>query len=699
MLLTETKIEFLKGVGPKKAALFHKELGIETYGDLLEYYPFRYEDKSKFTTVKEIQSTEVYIQLRGVLRSKEVIGTGRQARLSIRFHDTSGSMELVFFKGLKWLKDNIRLNKECIIFGKASFFQGVYNMVHPEIEWVQDGYSDSFDKFAPIYHTSEKMKNGFITSKVIEKLTKELSLQLRGYIPETLPKYLVSKLKIYTREQALLAIHHPQSIEDLQQARLRLKFEEIFFLQLEHGLQKNLRKQLNKGHVFAKVGNLFHTFYGQYLPFALTKAQQRVIKEIRRDCGSGYQMNRLLQGDVGSGKTMVALLCMLIALDNGFQACMMAPTEILATQHYNTLCKLLKEMPVNVALLTGSTKNAERKPLLKNIEDGTTHILIGTHALIEDNVMFNRLGFVVIDEQHRFGVKQRAKLWNKNIYLPPHILVMTATPIPRTLAMTVYGDLDVSVINELPPGRKPVKTIHLTDASRSKLFAFMREKIAEGRQIYMVYPLIEESENLDLKYLMDGYESIVRSFPLPQYQISIVHGKMKATDKDYEMERFKQGITNIMVSTTVIEVGVDVPNASVMVIENAERFGLSQLHQLRGRVGRGAEQSYCILMTNYKLSNDGKQRIAAMCSTTDGFEIAETDLKMRGPGVIAGTQQSGLPEFKLLQIGKDEDIILFARKVAEEVIIKDPNLVDPDNALLLQHMRENKSDIDLSLIS
>lgn len=699
MLLTDTKIEFLKGVGPKKAALFNKELGVVTFGDLLEYYPFRYEDKSKFIKVREIQGVEVYVQLKGVIRSKEVIGSGRQTRLSARFYDDSGSIELVFFKGLKWLKDSIYLNRECVVFGKPSFYQGTYNMVHPEIEWVQEGKKEELEQFAPIYRTSEKMKNGFITSKVIERLTRELSIQLRGYIPETLPGYIVSQMKLYTREQALLAIHHPKNIEEIQQARLRLKFEEIFFLQLEYAIQKHLRKQVNKGHVFVRVGTFFHTFYQKYLPFSLTKAQQRVIKEIRNDCGSGYQMNRLLQGDVGSGKTMVALLCMLIALDNGFQACMMAPTEILATQHYNTLCRLLKEMPVKIELLTGSTKTSERKTLLKNVEEGLTHILIGTHALIEDNVVFHRLGFVVIDEQHRFGVKQRAKLWDKNPVLPPHILVMTATPIPRTLAMTIYGELDVSVIDELPPGRKPVKTIHLNDSSRLKLFAFMRDKIAEGRQIYIVYPLIEESENSDLKDLMDGYESIERSFPLPQYQISIVHGKMKATDKDYEMERFKQGITNIMVSTTVIEVGVDVPNASVMVIENAERFGLSQLHQLRGRVGRGAEQSYCILMTSYKLSDDGKQRIAAMCETSDGFKIAETDLHMRGPGVISGTQQSGLPEFKLLQIGKDEQIIRLARNVAESVLAKDPELRSLENALLLQYLNRNRSNIDLSLIS
>ncbi len=699
--LLNTKIEFLKGVGTKKAEVLNKELGITTYQDLLTYYPYRYVDKSHFVKIRDINSEDVYIQVKGKVVGIETIGAGPKARLSAKFVDETGMVELVFFKGLKWIKETLHFNKEYVIFGKPSLFNNTYNFAHPDFEplevfMVQQAQQP--EKFSPQYNTSEKMKNSFLNSKAISKLTRTLLSQTRGYIHENLPPYIIERFKLISHEDALIQIHFPLSPEILAKAKARLKFEELFYMQLEHQLMKNFRTEKSKGFVFSIVGETFNNFYNNYLPFTLTNAQKRVVKEIRQDMKTEHQMNRLLQGDVGSGKTLVGLLCMLIAIDNDFQATIMAPTEILAQQHYITIKNFLGDMPINIALLTGSTKQKERKIILPQLEDGRINIIIGTHSLLEDKVQFSNLGLCVIDEQHRFGVEQRAKMWTKN-HMPPHILVMTATPIPRTLAMTVYGDLDCSVIDELPPGRKPVQTVHFFDKSRLRVFAFMRKQIKEGRQVYVVYPLIKESETLDLKDLMDGYESIVREFPLPEYQISIVHGKMKPADKDYEMDRFKRGITNIMVSTTVIEVGVDVPNASVMIIENAERFGLSQLHQLRGRVGRGADQSYCILMSSYKLSTEAKTRIETMCETNDGFKIAEADLQLRGPGDMAGTKQSGLLDLKIADIVRDEPILKASRSLAIQIAQEDPTLSNPNNYLLKQYFIKNKPQTDFSQIS
>lgn len=699
--LLDTKIEFLKGVGEKKAKVLDKELGITTYRDLISYYPYRYVDKSNFVQIKDIQSEEVFIQIRGKVIGMEIIGIGAKARLSVNFTDQTGKVELVFFKGIKWIKESIKQGKEYVIFGKPSLFKGNYNFAHPDIEPLETylaSQENLTQKFSPLYNTSEKMKNAFLNSKAISNLMRVLIGQVKGYIAESLPKYIIDNYHLLSLEEALIQIHFPSSTELLSKAKARLKFEELFFMQLEHQLLKTNRVEKSQGFVFSTVGNAFNDFFNNYLPFPLTNAQKRVIKEIRNDMRTGHQMNRLLQGDVGSGKTLVALLSMLIAIDNGFQATIMAPTEILAQQHYVSIKKFLGDMALEVALLTGSTKQKERNVILPKLEEGKIDIIIGTHALIEDKVKFSNLGLCVIDEQHRFGVEQRAKMWTKN-HTAPHILVMTATPIPRTLAMTVYGDLDVSVIDELPPGRKPVQTAHFFDKDRLRVFAFIRNEIKSGRQIYVVYPLIKESETLDLKDLMDGYESIVREFPLPEFQISIVHGKMKAQDKEYEMDRFKKGITNIMVSTTVIEVGVDVPNASVMIIENAERFGLSQLHQLRGRVGRGAEKSYCILMSSYKLSSEAKERLGAMCGTNDGFEISEIDLRLRGPGDIAGTKQSGLLDLKIANIVKDEPILKAARNTAIEIAQQDPMLITPQNQKLKEYFQRTKPQIDFSQIS
>lgn len=699
--LLKTKIEFLKGVGTKKAEVLKKELGITSYQDLLTYYPYRYVDKSHFVKIRDINSEDVYIQVKGKVVGIETIGAGPKARLSAKFVDETGMVELVFFKGLKWIKETLHFNKEYVIFGKPSLFNNTYNFAHPDFEPLEVfmlQQAQQPEKFSPQYNTSEKMKNSFLNSKAISKLTRTLLSQTKGYIHENLPPYIIERFKLISHENALIQIHFPLSPEILAKAKARLKFEELFYMQLEHQLMKNFRTEKSKGFVFSIVGDVFNNFYNNYLPFTLTNAQKRVVKEIRQDMKTGHQMNRLLQGDVGSGKTLVGLLCMLIAIDNGFQATIMAPTEILAQQHYITIKNFLGDMPINIAILTGSTKQKERKIILPQLEDGTINIIIGTHSLLEDKVQFSNLGLCVIDEQHRFGVEQRAKMWTKN-HMPPHILVMTATPIPRTLAMTVYGDLDCSVIDELPPGRKPVQTVHFFDKSRLRVFAFIRQQIKEGRQVYVVYPLIKESETLDLKDLMDGYESIVREFPLPEYQISIVHGKMKPADKDYEMDRFKRGITNIMVSTTVIEVGVDVPNASVMIIENAERFGLSQLHQLRGRVGRGADQSYCILMSSYKLSTEAKTRIETMCETNDGFKIAEADLQLRGPGDMAGTKQSGLLDLKIADIVRDEPILKASRSLAIQIAQEDPTLSNPNNYLLKQYFIKNKPQTDFSKIS
>lgn len=699
--LLDTKIVFLKGVGPKKAEVLKKELGITSYQDLLSYYPYRYIDKSHFLKIKDINSEDISIQIKGKVVGIETIGLGPKARLSAKFADETGMVELVFFKGLRWIKESLFIGKEYVIFGKPSLFQRTYNFAHPEFEPIEvfvNEQQKQEEKFSPLYNTSEKMKNSFLNSKNISKLIRTLIIQVKGYINENLPPQIIDEFKLVSHQDALIQIHFPSSPEQLSRARLRLKFEELFYMQLEHQILKNFRTEKSKGFAFGKIGDAFNDFYKNQLPFDLTNAQKRVIKEIRQDMRTSHQMNRLLQGDVGSGKTLVGLFAMLIAIDNGFQATIMAPTEILAQQHYYSIKKFLDNMPINVALYTGSTKQKERRIILPKLEKGEIDIIIGTHSLIEDTVVFSNLGICVIDEQHRFGVGQRAKMWTKN-HIPPHILVMTATPIPRTLAMTVYGDLDVSVIDELPPGRKPVQTAHFFDKSRLRIFSFIHKQIQQGRQVYIVYPLIQESEKLDLKDLMDGYESIAREFPLPQYQISIVHGKMKPADKDYEMDRFKKGITNIMVSTTVIEVGVDVPNASVMIIENAERFGLSQLHQLRGRVGRGAEQSYCILMTSYKLSTEGKTRIKTMCQTNDGFEIAEADLKLRGPGDIAGTQQSGLLDLKIADIVKDEPILKVSRSLAMQIAQEDPTLSLEKHRLLKDYFIKNKPLTDFSQIS
>ncbi len=695
----DTPIEFLKGVGPERAKILKSEIGVNTCGDLLRWYPFRYVDRTRFYKAREINADMPYVQLRGQITQVQVLGKQRQQRMVAMFRDDSGSLELVWFQGVKWLAGKFKPNTEYVVFGKPTVFNGKMNMAHPEVEEVNEENLRRSSALQPVYPATEKLKAKGLDSKGIMKLQKVLYPQLEGNIPETIPDYLVHQLQLLSREQALKNIHFPSGEAILKQAENRLKFEEFLIIQLRLLRIRSQRKINFRGNVFEKVGDFFNTFYEKHLPFPLTGAQKRVIKEIRRDLGSGKQMNRLLQGDVGSGKTVVALLCMLIANDNGFQACLMAPTEILATQHYHSLRQLLGDMWVNVGLLTGSTKTSERKRLHEQLRNGTMHILIGTHALIEDEVQFQQLGFVVIDEQHRFGVEQRSKLWRKSL-TPPHVLVMTATPIPRTLAMTLYGDLDTSIIDELPPGRKPIKTIHSNDTQRLRIFGFIEEQIAEGRQIYIVYPLINESEKMDYKDLMDGFESISRRFPLPKYKVSIVHGQMKAAEKEMEMQRFVKGETNIMVATTVIEVGVNVPNASVMVIESAERFGLSQLHQLRGRVGRGADQSFCILMTGEKISNDSRLRMRTMVETNDGFKIAEVDLKLRGPGDLEGTQQSGLMGLRIADITADAELLQQARVVASDILDKDPKLEQPQNKLLVELLnKELKDQVNWSRIA
>ncbi len=688
-----TEIDYLKGVGPKRAELLKKELGIYTFGDLLNYYPFRYIDKSKVYPISSINSDAAHIQLRGKITNIQTLGQHRGKRLVATLVDNTGEIELVWFKGIKWIAPTLKPNTEYIVFGKPTRFNNRFNISHPEIEPVEQSLVQNKINLQGVYFTSEKLSSKGLNAKGIFKIQKTLVSQLNNHIVETLPDYLLDKLKFIGREQAVINAHTPENEKLLQKALLRLKFEELFYLQLTLLRQKVLKTKKLKGLVFGEVGEAFNTFYNNNLPFDLTEAQKRVIKEIRKDVGSGTHMNRLLQGDVGSGKTVVALLTMLIAIDNGYQTCLMAPTEILATQHFDGLKELLNDVGVSIRLLTGSTKTAERKEIHESLEDGSLDILVGTHALIEDKVQFKNLGYVVVDEQHRFGVAQRSKLWKKGTQGVPHILVMTATPIPRTLAMTLYGDLDISVIDELPPGRKPISTSHRFDSARLKVFGFIEKEIQKGRQIYIVYPLIKESEKMDYKDLMDGHESIVRRFPMPEYQVSIVHGQMKAADKDYEMQRFVKGETQIMVATTVIEVGVNVPNASVMVIESAERFGLSQLHQLRGRVGRGAEQSYCILMTGNKLSSDGKLRMETMVRTNDGFDIAEVDLKLRGPGDIQGTQQSGLMNLNIADLTKDQQILTMARNEAIEVLKNDSELQKPENQRLvlgLKALQKNK---------
>lgn len=683
----DTPIEFLKGVGPARAELLRKELGIATYADMANLFPNRYIDRTRYYKIAELRNTGAEVQVMGKIVHLKTVGQNRASRLVATFVDDTGQMELVWFQSIKWIRETIKINVPMVVFGKVSLFGSVFNMAHPEMETVDEHKQALRSAMQAVYPSTEKLSKKGVTSRVVGRIMQQLFLETGGHFAETLPPYLLEELKLMPKKNALFNLHFPKSQELLETARFRLKFEELFYIQLQLISKNLIRKQKIKGHVFEQVGEYFNTFYEKNLPFPLTDAQKRVLKEIRADMAKPAQMNRLLQGDVGSGKTIVALMSMLIALDNGFQACLMAPTEILATQHFNSLSNLADGLGLNIQLLTGSTKTAQRNEMFRALEDGSLHILIGTHALLEDKVVFRNLGLAIIDEQHRFGVEQRSKLWKKNA-VPPHVLVMTATPIPRTLAMSLYGDLDISVIDELPPGRKPIKTVHRYDSSRLAVWKFLKDEIAKGRQVYIVYPLIQESETMDYKDLMDGYESISRDFPLPHYSVSIVHGKMKPADKDAEMKRFAEGKTNIMVATTVIEVGVNVPNASVMVIESAERFGLSQLHQLRGRVGRGADQSFCILMTGFKLSDDTRTRIETMVRTNDGFEIAETDLRLRGPGDLTGTQQSGVLSLKIADLVRDRDVLQLARHHAIQVLKDDPNLAQPKNEIVRDVYRE-----------
>jgi ATP-dependent DNA helicase RecG len=676
--LLDTPIEFLKGVGPKRAELLRSEIQVFEFRDLLNYFPFRYIDRSRFHKVSEIEDFDSLIQLRGKLRGIEKVGKPRQQRLVAEFYDDSGSIELVWFKGVRFIAPSLKPGVEYVVFGKPNLFKNKLSIAHPELDVVTPEKLKLMTGWQPVYSTTEKLTGKGLNSRGIEKLVKTLLPQVIEQIPETLNADLHDRLKMISRKSAFENIHVPKDQKALEKARFRIKFEELFFTQIRLQRANLQHKKDYRGFVFEQVGQHFNEFYAKHLPFELTNAQKRVMKEIRKDLGSSSHMNRLLQGDVGSGKTIVAVLCALLAIDNGFQACIMAPTEILAQQHFQSISELLEPMGMEVGLLTGSVKQAEREPLHEKLQNGELKIIVGTHALLEDKVKFKNLGIAIIDEQHRFGVAQRAKLWKKNSN-PPHVLVMTATPIPRTLAMTFYGDLDTSVIDELPPGRKPIKTVHYFEQSRLKLNGFLKEEIAKGRQVYVVYPLIEESEKLDYADLMEGYESVSRAFPRPDYQVSVVHGRMKSEDKEYEMQRFAKGQTHIMVATTVIEVGVNVPNASVMVIESTEKFGLSQLHQLRGRVGRGAEQSYCILMSGNKLSNDARTRIKTMCATNDGFEIAEVDLNLRGPGDIMGTQQSGLMDFKLASLTADSDLMKLSRAESQYLLKLDPKLENPDN--------------------
>lgn len=697
--LLDTPIEYLKGVGPERAKLLKQEFDIHSFGDLLRWYPYRYVDRTRFYKTNEISGDLLYVQLRGQILSLKSSGHSKGARMTAQFVDDAGSVELIWFAGLKWLQGKYKPGQEYVVFGKPTVYNGKINIAHPETEEITDENLKRTSALQPMYSSSERSKMKGLDSKGIMKLQKTISLLVESKIPETLPEKIIENLKLLSREETLKQIHFPSNPQIVLRAEARIKFEEFLYIQLRILRVKMMRQENVKGWVFDTVGEQFNSFFNNHLPFPLTNAQKRVIKEIRQDLGGGKQMNRLLQGDVGSGKTVVALMCMLLANDNGFQACLMAPTEILANQHFVTLKELLKNMSIHIGLLTGSTKTKDRKVLHEALRSGEMNILIGTHALIEDVVQFKNLGLVVIDEQHRFGVEQRSKLWKKNTN-PPHILVMTATPIPRTLAMTLYGDLDTSIIDEMPPGRKQIRTVHYFDSQRLRVFGFMKEQIQAGRQIYLVYPLIDESKTMDYKNLMDGYESISRAFPLPEFNVSIVHGQMKAADKNFEMERFVKGETNIMVATTVIEVGVNIPNASVMIVESAERFGLSQLHQLRGRVGRGAEQSFCILMTSYKLGKDSKLRMDTMVRTNDGFEIAEVDLKLRGPGDLEGTQQSGLIGLRLADITKDGAILQHARGVAAEILDDDPTLEKPIHAALLNEMeREQKSSVNWGRIS
>ena len=675
----QTALVYLKGVGPERARLLKEEVQLKTYQDLLHFFPNRYLDRSRFYTIQQLQKkNNAEIQIKGHITSIAFVQQKRGKRMVATFKDDTGEMELVWFRGHQWIRDQLKLKETYVIFGRLNWFKGKASMPHPELELERNFQQQLKTSFYPIYPSTEKLINKGISQKVLQKMVVQLLHSQSHAFSETLPQSIVERYKLISKNEALRQVHFPADQHQLTRAQMRLKFEELFYMQMQLVLKNVQRKQKIKGHPFETVGTYFNTFFTHHLPFELTSAQKRVIKEIRLDMGTGRQMNRLLQGDVGSGKTIVALLLMLIAIDNNYQACLVAPTEILAQQHYQSLSAQLEKMQLSVALLTGSSTKKERQSIHQGLQDGSLHVLIGTHAILEDTVQFKQLGLAIIDEQHRFGVAQRAKLWQKN-ELPPHVLVMTATPIPRTLAMSVYGDLDLSVIDELPPGRKKVKTSHRTDANRLKVFAFLKDQIALGRQVYIVYPLIQESSKLDYKDLMDGYESLSRSFPKPDYQISIVHGQMKSEDKAYEMERFLQGKTQIMVATTVIEVGVNVSNASVMVIESAERFGLSQLHQLRGRVGRGADQSYCILMTGSKLSQEALTRMETLTQSNDGFKIAEVDLKLRGPGNIMGTQQSGILQFKIADIIQDQALLKAAREQTLRILKEDPTLKAADH--------------------
>jgi ATP-dependent DNA helicase RecG len=695
----DAPIEYLKGVGPMRADLLKKELGIYTYAQLLHYYPFRYIDRTRFYKISELHPDLPLVQIVGRITGKEVIGEKHKKRIVAKFTDDSGTIELVWFQSLKWVDEHVERGKVYIAFGKPNVFNGSFSISHPELETYPRPQTVTGNlTLQPIYNSTEKLKKRFLDSKGIQQLQRIVLEQHLREIPENMPAYILDKYRLMSKREALLNIHFPASATALQNAQRRLKFEELFFLQLQLLNSKKLRSLKFKGALFNTVGQNVNTFYKEILPFELTNAQKRVIKEVRLDTQRGVQMNRLVQGDVGSGKTVVALMSMLLANDNGYQACMMAPTEILARQHYESLTELLGDKLVKVAILTGSTPKKQRTKLHEELESGEIQILVGTHALIEDKVQFQNLGLVVIDEQHRFGVEQRAKLWRKN-QVPPHILVMTATPIPRTLAMTLYGDLDVSMIDELPKGRKPIVTRHLYEGQRLRMFGFMREEIKKGRQVYVVYPLIKESEKLDLLHLEAGIEQLRYQFPLPDYQISIVHGQMKNADKNFEMQKFVEGKSQIMVATTVIEVGVNVPNASIMIIENAERFGLSQLHQLRGRVGRGAEQSFCILMSGNKLSKEGKVRLETMVKTNNGFEISEIDLQLRGPGDIQGTQQSGVLDLKLADLAQDQVILTEARNTIIALFDEDPMLDHPKNSLLKSYLNKKNQGITFDKIS
>ena len=686
-----TPIDYLKGVGPNRSKLFKKELKIFTYQDLLSFFPYRYVDKTKYHKIDEVSNTKSEIQIIGKIVDLYESGSPRKRRLIAKVKDDTGFIELVWFKSHKWIKENLTLNKNYIIYGKPNMFKGIYNIPHPELELYKKEslkYRSSLD---PVYPSTENLIKRGITNKAIRNIVKELLLKTKSKFVESLPEYIIKEYKLLDKNSAIINIHLPKSSQVLSKAIKRLKFEELFYLQLQL-IKKNIsRKEKIKGYRFKKVGNTFNSFYNNHLNFSLTNAQKRVLKEIRRDLGSNAQMNRLLQGDVGSGKTIIAFMTTLIAIDNNFQACIMAPTEILSVQHYNNFKEICKLLNISIQILTGSTKALERRKIYDELENGKLKILIGTHALIQDKVKFKNLGIAIIDEQHKFGVAQRSKLWKKNT-LPPHVLIMTATPIPRTLAMSVYGDLDISVIDELPPGRKNIITVHRKENSRLKVIHFLREEISKGRQAYIVYPLIKESEKMDYKDLLDGFDSLSRDFPLPEYQISIVHGKMKPEDKDYEMQRFISGTTDILVSTTVIEVGVDIPNASVMIIESAERFGLSQLHQLRGRVGRGTHKSYCILMSGNKTTNDSKIRINTMVKSNDGFEIAEKDLEIRGPGNLMGTQQSGIIPLKIVNLVSDKNMISTIRDYVKKILTTDQNLTKKENIIILntyKHLNKN----------